>query len=99
MVVYGGLAILCLIAGFGLGLYEYEMRRQIVEALHQARPDLDMRVLFAQARSLRSPDLKAIFFGAFPESRLLQWHRAISLEAPAFFVALALFLTLAIRHS
>lgn len=82
-----------------MALYEYEMRRQIVEALHQAQPDLDMRVLlFAQARSLRSPDLKAIFFGAFPESRLLPWHRAISLEAPAFFVAFALFLTLAIRH-
>jgi hypothetical protein len=99
MVVYGALAILCLIAGFGLGLYEYELRRQIVEALHQARPDLDMRVLFARARSLRSPDLKAIFLQAFPESRLLQQHQAVALAAPAFFVAFALFLTLAIKHS
>jgi hypothetical protein len=98
MVVYGALAILCLIAGFGLGLYEYELRRQIVEALHQARPDLDMRVLFAHVRSLRSPDLKVIFLEAFPESRLLQQHRAVALAAPAFFVAFALFLTLAIKH-
>ncbi|MGO9436114.1 MAG: hypothetical protein ACLPH3_05595 [Terracidiphilus sp.] len=99
MFVYGVLAILCLIAGFGLGMYEYDLRRQIVEAIHQVRPDLEYRALFARARSLRSPELTAIYLEQFPQSRLLQWHKTVSIAAPACFLAFALFLALAIKHS
>ena len=99
MFLYGGLAALCLIAGFGLGMYEYDLRRQIVRAVHEVRPDLDTFALFARARSLRASSVHALYRDHYPQSHLLRWHQIVSIVSPACFIAFALFLTLAIKHS
>ena len=99
MFLYGGLALLCLIAGFGLGMYEYELRRQIVHAIHDARPELDTRTLYAGARSLRSSNVRGLYGDLYPESDVLRWHRLVSLLSPACFALFAVLLVLAIKHS
>jgi hypothetical protein len=98
VIVYGTLALLCLIAGFGLGMYEYELRRRIVDAVHRARPDLEARTLFARARSLRTSGIGDLYRERFPSGRLLQRHKAVAIATPACFLAFVLFLALAIRH-
>ncbi len=99
MIVYGGLAALFLIAGFGLGMYEYELRRQVVDAVHRVRPDLDRFALYARARALRNSDVIAIYRENFPDSRLLTRRWIVSLAAPACFLLSAAFLLLAIKYS
>jgi hypothetical protein len=99
VIVYGTLALLCLIAGFGLGMYEYELRRRIADAVHRARPDLEPRALFAITRSLRASGVGDLYRERFPKGRLLQRHTAVAIAAPACFLAFVLFLVLAIKHS
>jgi hypothetical protein len=99
MFLYGGVALLCLIAGFGFGMYEYELRRQIVHAIHDARPELDTLALYAGARALRASSVHAIYRDLFPESNILRRHAMVSLSSPACFVAFAVLLMLAIKHS
>jgi hypothetical protein len=99
MFLYGGLALLCLIAGFGLGMYEYELRRQIVHSVQAARPDLDTGALYAGARSWRASTVHGIYRDLFPESNVLRRHTMVSLASPACFVAFAVLLMLAIKHS
>jgi hypothetical protein len=99
MLLYGGLAALCLIAGFGLGMYEYELRRQIVHAVHEVRPDLERLTLFARARSLRNSNVQAIYREHYPDSSLLRRHRIVIIVSPACFIAFAILLALAIKHS
>ena len=99
MILYGGLALVCLIAGFGLGMYEYELRRQIVHAVQAARPDLDTGALYAGARSWRASYVHAIYRDLFPESTVLLRHAMVSLASPACFVPFAVLLMLAIKHA
>jgi hypothetical protein len=98
MILYGVLAGLCLIAGFGLGLYENDVRWQIVEAVTEVRPDLEPYAEFSRARSWDS-DLHRIHAAHYPESHLLRWHKTVSLAAIVSFLAFALFLVLALKHS
>ena len=98
MIVFGGLAALCLIAGFGLGMYEYELRRQIVEAVHRVRPDLPRLMLLARARSLRDSEVVTLYREHFPDSPVLARRWMVTLAAPACFVLSAVFLVLAVRH-
>jgi hypothetical protein len=99
MILYGGLALVCLIAGFGLGMYEYELRRQIVHAIKAARPDLDIGALYADARSIGGSNVRNIYCSLFPESNLLRQHAIVAVASPACFVAFAVLLTLAIKNS
>ena len=91
--------MVCLVAGFGLGMYEYELRRQIVRAIHDVRPDLEPFALFARARALRSTNVQAIYREHYPQSHLLRRHRIVTLASPACFLAFAVLLALAIKHS
>jgi hypothetical protein len=99
MVLFGGLAAICLIAGFGLAMYEYELRWQIVNAVHSVRPDLEPFMLFARARSVRATELLKLYRKHFPEDALLKKRRLVFLAAPACFVLGAVFLVLACTHS
>lgn len=99
MILYGGLALLCLISGFGLGMYEYELRWRIVNAVHSVRPDLEPFALFSRARSLWRSPVYRIYRDHHPQSRLLRQHTIISLASPSCFVAFAVLLVLAIKHS
>jgi hypothetical protein len=99
MIVYGAAALICLIAGFGFGMYEYELRRRIVDAVHRARPDLESHTLLARARSLRTSRVGDLYRERFPNGRLLQRHRVVTIAAPLCFLAFVLFLALAIKHS
>jgi hypothetical protein len=98
MFLYGGLAGLCLIAGFGLGMYEYNLRWQIVNAVHKIRPDLERFALFARARS-GSSSVHALYREHYPQGKLLRWHRIVSVASPACFIAFAVLFAVAIRHS
>ena len=88
----------CLVAGFGLGMYEYDLRWKIVNAVHEVRPDLEPFALFARARSLRSSNVQAIYREHYPQSHLLRRHRIVTLAAPVFFIGFAVLLALAIKH-
>ncbi len=99
MIFYGVLAALCLLAGFGLGLYENDLRWQIVEAVHLVRPDLEPYAMFSRARSFWGSEVHRIHETQYSESRLTNWHRTISTAAIACFLAFAIFLALAFRHS
>jgi hypothetical protein len=99
MILFGVLAGLCLIAGFGLGLYENDVRWQIVEAVTEVRPDLEPYAVFSRARSFWDSEVHRLHAVHFPGSGLLRWHKAVSLAAIVCFLAFALFLILALRHS
>jgi hypothetical protein len=99
MILYGVLAALCLVAGFGLGLYESDVRWQIVEAVHEIRPDLEPYAMFTRARSFWNSEVHRLYGANYPERSLLKWHKTISLAAIFCFLAFAVFLVLAIRHS
>jgi len=99
MILYGVLAILCLIAGFGLGLYEHDLRWQLVRAVHGVRPDLDPATLYASARSLRRGEVLNLYQAHFPEGSLLKRRWVVSIAAPACFVFGAVFLVVAFTHS
>jgi hypothetical protein len=99
MIVYGALAMSCLIAGFGFAMYEYDLRWQIVHAVHHVRPDLEPSALFARARSLWGSSVYRIYRDQYPQSYLPQRHKAVSFAALACFLGFALFFVLAIKHS
>jgi hypothetical protein len=99
MILWAALAMLCLVAGFGLGWYEHDLRWQIARAVHRVRPDLELLALFARARPLRGSEVIDIFRNHFPDSPLLARRWIVSLGAPACFVLSAVFLVMAIRHS
>lgn len=99
MILFGVLAAFCLVAGFGLGLYENDVRWRMVEAVTDARPDLEPYLAFARARSFWNSEVHRIHALHYPESRLPRWHQAISLAAIACFLAFALFFVLAIKRS
>jgi hypothetical protein len=99
MILYGVLAALCLLAGFGLGLYENDLRWQIVEAVHEVRPDLEPYAMFSRARSFWGSEVHQIYGTNNPEGSLLRWHKTISIAAITCFLAFAVFLVLAIRYS
>jgi hypothetical protein len=99
MVFYGVVAALCLIAGFGLGMYEYELRRQIVNAVRSVRPDLDAGLLYASARSLRGGEVLNLYRTHFSDGGLLRRRWIVSLAAPACFVLGAVFLVVAFTRS
>jgi hypothetical protein len=99
MLLYGILAALCLIVGFGLGLYENDLRWQIVEAIQEVRPDLDPYAMFLRARAFWGSEAHLIYRTHYPERPLLRWHQRISVAAIGSFLAFAVLLVLAIRHS
>src|SRR5579863_335063 len=99
MILYGVLAMLCLVAGFGLGWYEYDLRWKIVTAVHLARPDLQPYSLFTRARSLGSSEVHTLYRAHFPQGRLIARRRIAFFAAPACFLLGALFLVLAYTHS
>jgi hypothetical protein len=99
MFLYGVLSALCLIAGFGLGLYENDLRWRIVEAVQELRPDLEPYAMFSRARSFWGSEVHLIYHQHYPERPLLKWHRAISLAAIGCFLAFAALLVLAVRFS
>ena len=99
MIVYGVLAMLCLIAGFGLAMYEYDLRWQIVNAVHRVRPDLEPFALFARARSLGRGEVINLYRAHFPDGGLIQRRWVVSLAAPACFVLGAVLLVVAFTHS
>ena len=99
MILFGVMSALCLVAGFGLGLYEYDVRWQIVDAVTEARPDLEPFAAFARARSFWKSEVHRIYAAHYPESRLLLWHRTIALASIGCFLAFTVFLVLAIRRS
>ncbi|HEY6488985.1 MAG: hypothetical protein WCC26_10230 [Terracidiphilus sp.] len=99
MLVFGMLAALCLVAGFGLGLYENDVRWQIVEAVHAVRPDLEPYAMFSRARSFRNSEVHELYRANYAEHPLLKWHKAISFAAMVCFLAFAVFLLLAIKQS
>ena len=99
MILWAALAMLCLVAGFGLGWYEHDLRWRIVRAVHRVRPDLEPLTLFARARSLRGSDVIEIFRNHYPDSPLLRRRRMVSVAAPACFLLSAAFLLMAIRRS
>ena len=99
MILFGVLSALCLIAGFGLGLYENDVRWRIVEAVIDVRPDLEPYLAFARARSFWNSEVHRAHAAHYPESRLPRWHQAISLAAIACFLACAVFLLLALKRS
>jgi hypothetical protein len=99
MFLFGGLAALCLIAGFGLGMYEYELRWQIVNAVHSVRRDLEPFALFRRAGSLHRSDVQNLYRTHFPDGTLIRRRWFVSLAAVACFVLGAMFLVLAIRRS
>jgi hypothetical protein len=99
MFLFGVMSALCLVAGFGLGLYESDVRWRLVEAVMDARPDLEPYVAFARARSFWDSEVHRIHAVHYPESRLPRWHRTISLAAIFCFLASAVFLVLAISRS
>lgn len=99
MILWAALAMLCLVAGFGLGWYEYDLRWQIVRAIHRVRPGIEPRTLFARARPLWDSEVIAIYRTHFPDSPLLTRRLVVSLAAPACFLLSAAFLVMAIRHS
>lgn len=99
MILWAALAMLCLIAGFGLGWYEHDLRWQIARAVHRARPDMELFVAFARSRPLRRSEIIEIYRNHFPDSTLLTKRLVVSLAAPACFLLSAAFLVMAIRHS
>jgi cobalamin synthase len=99
MIVYGGLAMIFLVAGFGLGWYEYDLRWKIAHAVHRVRPEMQVLVLFSRARSLRTSSVHRIYREHYPDGRLAQWHVAFAIASPLCFLAFAALLALAIRHS
>jgi hypothetical protein len=99
MILFGVLAALCLIAGFGLGLYENDVRWQIVEAVTQVRPDLEPYAVFSRARSCWNSEVHRIHAAHYPGSRLLRWHKTISVAVIVCFLAFAFFLVLALKRS
>lgn len=99
MILFGVLAALSLVAGFGLGLYENDVRWQIVEAVHAVRPDLEPYAMFSRARSFRASEVHRLYQANYPENPLLKWHKTISLAAMVCFLAFAVFLVLAIKQS
>src|ERR1700753_2613021 len=99
MILWAALAMLCLIAGFGLGWYEHDLRWQIARAVHRVRPDLEPLKLFARASPLRSSEVIEIFRDHYPDSPLLTRRWIVALTAPACFLLSAVFLVMAIRLS
>ncbi len=100
MILYGALAMVCLIAGFGLGMYEHDLRWQIVRAVHSVRPDLGPFVLFARVgSSARRSEVLSLYRAHFPNGSLLKRRWIVLFAAPASFVLGAIFLVLAFTHS
>jgi hypothetical protein len=99
MVLYGVMSALCLLAGFGLGLYENDVRWRIVEAVTEVRPDLEPYAAFSRARSFPASEVHSLYALHYPASGLVRWHRTISLAAIVCFLAFAVFLILAIKRS
>jgi hypothetical protein len=99
MLLYGVLSALCLIVGFGLGLYESDLRWQIVEAIEEVRPDLDAYATFLRARAFWGSEAHVIYRKYYPDRPLLRWHRAISVAAVGCFLAFAVLLVIAIKRS
>ena len=99
MILYGVLAMLCLIAGFGLAMYEHDLCWQIVKAVHSVRPDLEPFALFARTRSLRRAEASNLYRDHFPDGSLLRKRQLVLIAAPACFLLAAVFLVLAFRQS
>jgi hypothetical protein len=99
MILWAALAMLCLVAGFGLGWYEYDLRWQIVRAVHRVRPGMEPLALFARARPLWRSEVIEVYRNHFPDSPLLTRRLVVSLAAPACFLLSTAFLVMAIRHS
>lgn len=99
MIFYGALALFCLVAGFGLGMYEHDLRWQIVNAVHSVRPDLKPFALFARSRSLHRSEAVDLYRVHFPSGPLLKKRQMALFAAPACFLLGAIFLVLAFTHS
>lgn len=99
MILFGALALLCLIAGFGFGMYEHDLRWQIVNAVHSARPDLKPFALFARSRSLHRSEALELYRTHFPSGPLLKKRRMALFAAPTCFLLGAIFLMLAFTLS
>ena len=100
MILYGALAMVCLIAGFGLGMYEYDLRWQIVRAVRSVRPDLGPFVLFARVgSSARRSEVLSLYRAHFPSGTLIKRRWIVLFAAPACFVLGAIFLVLAFTRS
>jgi len=99
MVLYGVLAMLCLVAGFGLAWYEHDLRWQIVNALHRVRPDLEPFALFARAGSLRRSEVLRLYRAHCADGDLVKRSQIVLLAAPACFLFGAALLVLAFTRS
>lgn len=99
MILYGVLAMLCLIAAFGLAMYEHDLCWQIVKAVHSVRPDLEPFALFARTQSLWRGETLNLYRDHFPDGSLLRKRQIVSFGAPACFLLAAVFLVLAFRQS
>jgi hypothetical protein len=92
--------MLCLIAGFGLGMYEHDLRWQIVHAVHSVRPDLGPFVLCARVgSSARRSEVLSLYRAYFPNGSLLKRRWIVLFAAPASFALGAIFLVIAFTHS
>lgn len=91
--------MLCIIVGFGLGMYEHDLRRQIASAVRSLRPNFESAALFARARSLREAEALTLYRAHFPEGVLLKRRRLVLIAAPACFLLGAVLLVVAFTRS
>jgi len=91
--------MLCLIAGFGLGMYEHDLRRQIASAVRSLRPDMEFAARFARVRSPRASEALDLYRIHFPEGSLLKKRQMVLIAATACFLLGAVLLVAAITHS
>jgi hypothetical protein len=99
MILWAASAMLCLVAGFGLGWYEHDLRWQIARAVLRVQPKPDAPAPLSRVRPRRDAEIIEIFRDQFPDSPLLMRRSIVLVAAPACFLLSAVCLVMAIMRS